>query len=70
MSQNDRFMIYRGNRGYGKRSFALTRIRQISARIAYLEQMQRLGFKTSRAEVEYYEGERRALLQWLEASGK
>ena len=67
MSSNDRFMIYRGNRGYGKRSFALTRIRQINARLAYLEQMQRLGFKTSRSEIEYYEGERRALEQWLSA---
>lgn len=67
MSNNDRFMICRGNRGCGKRAFALTRIRQINARIAYLEQMQRIGVKVSRAEIEYYEGERRALVQWLSA---
>lgn len=70
MGQRDRYMVYRGNRGYGKRVFVQNRIRQIDARIAYLKGLRDCGIRGNLAEIEYYQGERRALLQWLEATEK
>lgn len=70
MGQRDRYMVYRGNRGYGQRLFVQNRIRQIDARISYLKGLRDRGIRGNLADIEYYEGERRALLQWLENTGK